>query len=142
MIHSRARHPAAQIVAYGAIFFCVTSLTIFWTRCSGGLALVWPGTAIAAALFLTIPRSHSLPAAVSLAALSTLATSLFGFGPDWAFPLALVNVFEAWLIAWMLVRFRPQRDYIESEVGIVWLGFLAGIIGPLAASLALRWGGD
>ena len=135
MMHSRAPNPVMQIVTYGAVFFCVTSLTIVWTRFSGGLALVWPGAAIAAALFLTIPRSHSLAAAVTLAAFSTLATALFGLGPVWAIPFALVNVFEAWLIAWLLVRFRPQRDYVESEIGIVWLGFLAGIVGPLAASI-------
>ncbi|MEX0341055.1 MAG: diguanylate cyclase [Erythrobacter sp.] len=128
-------HPFRRIGVYAAMFFAVTSLTIFWTRFAGGLALVWPGTAIAAALFLSTPRRMHLPAAAILTAVSTLATSLFGFGPTWAFPLALINVFEAWFIAWLLVRVRPQRDYIESETGIVWLGVLAGIAGPLAASI-------
>lgn len=125
----------ARIGAYAAVFFIVTSLTIFWTRFAGGLALVWPGAAIAAALFLSLPRNNHLAAAAILVAFSTLATSLFGFGPDWAFPLALVNIFEAWFIAWLLVRFRPQRDYVESEGGIVSLGFLAGIAGPFVASI-------
>ncbi|MBO6526806.1 sensor domain-containing diguanylate cyclase [Erythrobacter sp.] len=127
--------PIGRIAVYAAIFFAVTSLTIFWTRFAGGLALVWPGTAIAAALFLSIPRSKHFGAAAVLIVLSTLATSLFGFGPEWAFPLALINIFEAWLIAWLLVRFRPQRDYIESEGGVVSLGLLAGIVGPSAAAI-------
>jgi diguanylate cyclase (GGDEF)-like protein/PAS domain S-box-containing protein len=128
-------HPVLRIAAYGTLFFGVTCCTIFSTRFAGGLALVWPGTAIAAALFLSIPRSQHLGTAAFLASLSTLATSMFGFGPDWAFPLALINVFEAWFIAWLLVRFRPQRDYVESESGIVWLGFLAGVVGPFAAAV-------
>ena len=128
-------HAQWRIVSYGAVFFCVTSFTIFWTRFAGGLALVWPGTAIGAALFLAIPRSEHVKAATVLVALSTLATSLFGFGPGWAFPLALVNVFEAWLIARLLDHFRPQRDYVDSEVGIVALGFFAGVVGPAAAAI-------
>lgn len=128
-------HPVWRIVSYGAVFFCVTSFTIFWTRFSGGLALVWPGTAIGAALFLALPRADHAKAFVVLVALNTLATSLFGFGPGWALPLSLVNVFEAWFIAWLLVRCRPQRDYVDSEMGIVALGFLAGLVGPATAAV-------
>ncbi len=127
--------PMWRIAMYGAVFFCVTSLTIFSTRFAGGLALVWPGTAIAAALFLAIPKARHPSAAAVLVALSTIATSLFGFGPEWAFPLALVNIFEAWFIAWLLLRCRPQQDYVDSELGIVWLGFLAGLVGPAAAAI-------
>ena len=129
-------HPVWQIALYGAIFFVVTSFTIFWTRFAGGLALVWPGTAIAAALFLSLPRSRHLMAAAVLVVLSTLATSLFGFGHEWAFPLGLINIFEAWFIARLLLHFRPQRDYLDRESGIVWLGFLAGLVGPLPSSVA------
>lgn len=128
-------HPMWRIATYGAVFFGVTSFTIFSTRFAGGLALVWPGTAIAAALFLTLPYSRHPLAAAAMVALSTLATSLFGFGPTWAFPLALVNAFEAWLIAWLLVRFRPERDYVESAAGIVSLGFFAGFMGPATAAI-------
>ncbi|MBX7481401.1 diguanylate cyclase [Qipengyuania sp. 6D47A] len=128
-------HPATRIFVYGTLFFGVTCFTIFWTRFAGGLALVWPGTAIAAALFLSVPQSRHLGTAVLLVGLSTLATSVFGLGPEWAFPLATINIFEAWFIAWLLVRFRPERDYVDSEQGIVWLGFLAGLAGPFAAAI-------
>lgn len=128
-------HPMWRIATYGAVFFGVTCFTIFWTRFAGGLALVWPGTAIGAALFLTLPRERHALAGAALVALSTIATSVFGFGPKWALPLAVVNVFEAWLIAWLLVRFRPQRDYVDSEAGIVCLGFFAGLVGPAIAAI-------
>ncbi len=126
---------AMRIVAYGTLFLAVTCCTIFWTRFTGGLAFVWLGTAIASALFLALPRAQHFRAAAFLTLMSTVATSLFGFGPVWAFPLALINVFEAWFIAWLLVRIRPERDYIESERGIVWLGLLAGVVGPFAAAI-------
>ena len=126
---------AMRIVAYGTLFLAVTCCTIFWTRFTGGLAFVWLGTAIASALFLALPHAQHFRAAAFLTLMSTVATSLFGFGPVWAFPLALINVFEAWFIAWLLVRIRPERDYIESERGIVWLGLLAGVVGPFAAAI-------
>ncbi len=124
-----------RIVAYSLIFFIVTSLTIMWTRFAGGLALVWPGGAIAAALFLAIPQSRYAVAGGILIALSTLATSLVGFGPTWAFPLAVVNIAEGLLIATLLLHFRPQRDYVFSGKGVVWLGLVGGIVAPLLASI-------
>ena len=124
-----------RIIAYSAVFFVVTSLTIFWTRFSGGLALVWPGSAVAAALFLSIPQSRFPVAATLLIALSTAATALFGFGPAWAFPLAVVNVAEAILIATLLMHFRPQGDYITSGPGIISLGIIGGVLAPLAAAI-------
>ena len=128
-------HPAMRIALYGALFFVVTSATIFWTRFAGGLALVWVGSALAAALFLTLPRVHHLGAFAILMGLSTAATALFGFGPAWALPLAVANIFEGWFIAWLLVRLRPQRDFIESEGGVASLGFWAGFVGPLPSAI-------
>ena len=128
-------HPGLRIAIYGVLFFSVTSLTIFSTRFAGGLALVWPGTALATALFLTLPTERHVHAGAVLVALSTSATALFGFGPDWSFPLALVNIFEGWFIAFLLNRARPQRDFVESESGMVWLGFLAGIVGIIPSAV-------
>lgn len=128
-------HPGLRIAIYGVLFFSVTSLTIFSTRFAGGLALVWPGTALATALFLTLPTERHVHAGAVLVALSTSATALFGFGPDWSFPLGLVNIFEGWFVAFLLNRARPQRDFVESESGVVWLGFLAGIVGIIPSAV-------
>ena len=113
------RREVQSIVGYAAAFFAATTATIFWTRYSGGLALFWPGTAIAAALFLTLPyRKWAVPAGILLV-LSTIATAFFGFGPGPALPLAFVNIGEALLTAHLLRKFRPQGDYVTSGPGIL-----------------------
>ncbi|HAD16042.1 MAG TPA: hypothetical protein DCF81_03955, partial [Erythrobacter sp.] len=82
-IADRTMRAAMRIVAYGTLFLAVTCCTIFWTRFTGGLAFVWLGTAIASALFLVLPRAQHFRAAAFLTMMSTVATSLFGFGPVW-----------------------------------------------------------
>ena len=121
--------------AFAVAYFGVTSLTIFATRFSGGLALVWFGTAILAALLTSLPIRAWPRTMIFFASLSMCATSLFGFGPGPAVPLALVNVFEAALIAGLLVWLRPERDYLENWPGFVKLVLIAGIAGPATASI-------
>lgn len=129
------RRDIQSIVGYAAAFFAATAATIFWTRYSGGLALFWPGTAIAAALFLTLPyRRWAMPACI-LVVLSTIATSVFGFGPKPATPLAIVNIGEALATAYLLRKFRPQGDYVTSGPGILALIGIAGFAVPGATSL-------
>ena len=129
------RREVQSIVGYAAAFFAATTATIFWTRYSGGLALFWPGTAIAAALFLTLPyRKWAVPAGILLV-LSTIATAFFGFGPGPALPLAFVNVSEALLTAHLLRKFRPQGDYVTSGPGILALIGIAGFAVPITLSL-------
>lgn len=120
---------------FAVAFFAVTSLTIFATRFSGGLALVWFGTAILSALLVSLPYGAWPRTLIFFASLSMCATALFGFGPGPAVPLALVNVFEATLIAAMLVRLRPERDYLESWQSVVTLVLVAGIAGPAVAAV-------
>lgn len=126
---------ARRLLGYGAVFFVVTSLTIFWTRFNGGLAFVWPGTAISCALFLAIPYRQWPAGALVLIVLSAIATSLFGFGPKLAIPLGVINVFEAAVAASLLRRARPEGDWIESEAGIVALALIGGLVAPLLASI-------
>lgn len=124
-----------EILAYGLVFFLLTSITIFWTRFSGGLALVWPGTAIATALLLRRSPSRWMGPTLLFVALSAVATATFGFGPGPAIPLALVNLFEALLAATLMLILRPQRDYLDSGAGIAALVVAAGILAPAAASI-------
>ena len=120
---------------FAAAFFLITSLTIFWTRFSGGLALVWLGTAVLSALLIHLPRAKWKSAMLAFVALSTLATSLFGFGPEIALPLALINVFEGWLVASALLLIRPQRDFLHSLPGLASLACVGGLLAPLAAGV-------
>lgn len=126
---------ALRTFAFAAAFFAVTSLTIYATRFSGGLALVWFGTAILTALLVNMPRRAWPRTAIFFAALSMCATGLFGFGPAAAIPLAVVNVFEACAIAALLMRLCPERDFLESWIGFAKLILIAGILGPGLAAL-------
>jgi diguanylate cyclase (GGDEF)-like protein/PAS domain S-box-containing protein len=126
---------ARRVAIYTAAFFAVTSLTITATRFGGGLALVWPGTGVAAALLLSLPRSQWCKALAALAAASTLATSLFGFGAAVAAPLAVVNVFEAWLVARLLLFARPGRDWFDEVGALASFVVVGGILAPALAAL-------
>lgn len=130
----------AKIAAAGAVFFVITSLTIALTRFSGGLALIWPGSGLLAAVLLALPKDRWRKTLALFVGLSTLATSVFGFGPVVAFPLALVNVFEGFAIACLLRRLRPQGDWLESGPGFerMLLSVIAGtfISAPFGGLLA------
>lgn len=119
----------------GLSFFAITSLTIATTRFGDALALVWLGTAILAATLITLPRTQWMPVIWSFAALSAVATSLFGFGPHMALQLAAANVFESYVIARLLLALRPQRDWLESVDGLVVLIVAGGIVGPALAAV-------
>ncbi len=134
--HRSTEESGWRTFAFGIAFVAVTSFTIYSTRFSGGLALVWFGTAILAALLVSIPHRAWPRTLIYFACLSMCATAVFGFGPAIAAPLAVVNVFEAALIAGLLVQLRPQRDYLESWSGFVKLVLIAGVVGPGVASIA------
>ncbi len=129
----------ARTIAFASVFFVVTSVTIYWTRFGGSLALVWFGTALLSALLANIHISAWPRVLLIFALLSAASTSIFGFGPKPAIPLAILNIFEATLVAGLLIRFRPQRDYLESWHGFIWLIVSAGIIGPAVAALPGGW---
>ena len=124
----------ARIAWFAAAYFALTSLAILWSRFGGGLALIWPGTALLCALLTTLPRRR-WPAVLGVfAGLSAAATALFGLGPQVAVPLALVNVFEGWVIALLLLALRPRRDWLESVEGLTALVVVAGVAGPALAA--------
>jgi diguanylate cyclase (GGDEF)-like protein/PAS domain S-box-containing protein len=115
-------------------YFAVTSLTIALTRFGDALALVWFGTAILATTLIALPRAQWTPVIWAFAALSAVATSLFGFGLHMALQLAAANVFEGYVIARLLLGLRPQRDWLESVDGLVVLIGAGGILGPALAA--------
>lgn len=127
--------PGWRIAAFAAGYFAITSLTVGYTRFSGGLALVWLGTAVGAVMLIGLP-TRLWPAALgALVAVSALATTLFGFGPQLAAPLALVNAFEAWLVARLLLFARPQRDWLDSPGGLFWMIAIGGFVAPAIAAI-------
>lgn len=127
---ANANSATRRIAGFATAYFIATSLTISLTRYDGGVATVWLGTGIGAAL-LTGLRRQAWPAAlITLSMLSALSTCLFGFGPRLAAQLAIVNVCEAWLTARLLLFARPDRDWLESVGGMLWMVAIAGVSVP------------
>ena len=124
-----------RIAAFALVYFAITSLTIAATRYDGGLALVWLGTAVAAVLLVGLPRALWGQALLAIMAVSAIATSLFGFGPQMAAPLAVVNAFEAWLMARLLLFARPRRDWFDDVGGLAWFVAVGGIVAPAIAAM-------
>lgn len=124
-----------RITLFAGAFFLVTSLTVGMTRFGGGLALVWFGSAIAAVMLIGLAREYWRRGLVAIMAVSALATSLFGFGLHMAAPLALVNAFEIWLIARLLLAIRPQRDWLDNVGGLAVLVAVGGLVGPGIAAV-------
>lgn len=125
-----------RIALFAVAFFLVTSVTIGISRYGGGLALVWFGSAIAAVMLIGLERGYWLRGILAIMAASALATSLFGFGPHMAVPLALINAFEAWLIARLLMALRPQRDWLDSVGGLAVLVVVGGLLVPGLVAIA------
>lgn len=126
----------ARIAAFAVIYFAITSLTVGATRFGGGLALVWFGTAVAAARLVTLPRRHWPLALAAIMVASALATTFFGFGPRMAAPLAVINAAEAWLVARLLVFARPRHDWLDNVSGVSWMIAVGGILAPAIAATA------
>ena len=123
-------------------YFVVASITILFTRFNGGLALVWPATGVLLAYLLSSTPARRVPALWACCTVSVIATSIFGFGPLIALPLAILNVAEAWLIMAVLDRTRPQRDYFESLRGLTILVIVAGLAVPAVCAVpgaAFSW---
>lgn len=121
------------ILVFGLAYFLSAAAPIALTRFEGGVALVWVASALLAARLHSAPTKQ-WPMLLAIAALgSFLATGWFGLGWFAAAPLAVVNLFEAALVA---LLFRRQ-GWRGSNTGSSMAAFLvvACIIGPAASAL-------
>lgn len=125
-----------QAVVFGSAFFVVTSITIGLTRENSGLALVWLGASIGGSWLIATPREEWGRTLFALVLLSATATTLFGFGPKPAIPLALSNALESWLVARLLLLARRERDWLDNVAGLAAFVAIAGIAAPALSSLA------
>lgn len=117
----------------GLTFFALASVTVSFSRFSGGLAMVWVANALLAGRLVVTPERLWRPWLSSCAIASALATGLFGLGWAAAVPMAFINVAEA-AAAGMLMRrisiaFWPD-DTLEWIAGY-YIGI--GLIIPLAS---------
>ncbi len=133
-----SKAPVNEILV-GLAVLVSACLSILLTRAPGGIALFWPGSAIAAALLIRLPRIRWISAAMSLVAALMLANAVVAHRP---WPLAVlftgVSLVE---IALMVAVFRawrfPYPDITVNQAAILTAIFGIAIPGVAAIGAGL-----
>jgi diguanylate cyclase (GGDEF)-like protein/PAS domain S-box-containing protein len=113
-------------------YFVLAVLSIMTTRYDSGMALVWLPTSMLIAVLKRRPRRSWSPMVIGCGAASMTATALVGVGPAAALPLALANMAEACVAAFVMRRLQSSRRPLGSMGWTVRLAVAAGLVGPLA----------
>ncbi len=127
-------YPVATAVVIAAVYFAIAALTVRYTRFEGGVAFIWIASGFLIGILASIDRRRWLNIIVCSAASSLLATWLFGLGREAALPLALVNLGEAALGAWLLTRFRSGSGDLRSVREIAILIAVVGVVAPILSA--------
>tara|TARA_B100000678_G_scaffold133849_1_gene111802 strand:- start:1239 stop:2936 length:1698 start_codon:yes stop_codon:yes gene_type:complete len=101
------------------------------TRFGNGVAFIWIANAWLLAELSITPRRSWTRIILACALASFVATALFGFGIDYALPLALINVGEAMLGALLLRVLKPSATKFDSLDAMFVFILGAGIIAPM-----------
>lgn len=120
----------------GLAYFALATAAILTSRFDGGLAYLWVANAMLITVLGQRPR-HAWTPAIAWGAIGSLfATGLWGIGWAVAPALALANMAEAWLAAYLLLRGRAGLLPLGSPKWFAKLIVAAGIAGPLAMGVA------
>jgi diguanylate cyclase (GGDEF)-like protein/PAS domain S-box-containing protein len=126
----------AKAVALGVVYFVAAAATIAGTRFDGGVAFLWIATAILAGRLVTQAPSRWPESIAACFLASVLATSLIGFGPAAALPLAIVGITESIVSAALLRRIGGDpRNNKDTHHWLIAFVVSAGMIGPLIGAV-------
>lgn len=103
-----------RITAIAVGYFALAAATISSTRFGSGVAFIWVANAWLLAELSITPRRNWAWTILACALASFVATSLFGFGIEYAFPLAIINIAEAILGALILRVLKPGATKFDS----------------------------
>lgn len=121
--------------AIGGVYCVLAAISILATRFDGGLAYLWIANAFLVTVLLRRPRSSWTGPVVWGAIGSGLATSVVGVGWVLAPALAVANVAEALVAAYILRRTHSALLPLGSLKWNTTLICAAGVAGPLAMGL-------
>jgi diguanylate cyclase (GGDEF)-like protein/PAS domain S-box-containing protein len=126
-------------ILIGLALLVTSCISIFSTRVPGGIALFWPGSAIAAALLIRLPRVRWISAAVSVAAALLLA-NMIAANRSWPIAALLTGI-SLTEIAMMVAVFRawrfPYPDITVNQAAIMTAIFGIAIPGAAATGAGL-----
>lgn len=119
-------------VATGLAYLVVAAATVALTRFGGGVACMWFAGAVQIAGLMVSPR-RDWPGVLAACALgSALVTAAVGVGPAAAGPLAIVNMIEGCVAAYLLERFGAKGEPLDSLGRLGGLVLAVGVAAPLA----------
>ena len=118
------------VLVLGVCYFLAASLSVSLTRFEGGVAFIWPATALLLA-DLRLRPVNAWPVRLLVGGVAgAAATTLFGFGPIAALPLALANVAEAALGALLMRRLIKKPGLFRSLPELGLLVAVSGLLMP------------
>ena len=127
------------IIGIGLGYFALAAGAILLTRLSNGIALFWLANAPLIALLCITRTERWVPLLAAAIAASWAASLCFSPIPVAALPLALANVGEGALAAWLLRRWGVHRTPFADTRSIALFGLAAGVLSPTASGLAGAW---
>lgn len=147
MVSARiSRGGPMSAVAVAVCYFAVASIVILTSRAGAGLAVIWPATAILLVQLTLSPRRSWPTTLIAVALASFLATGFFGLGWGAALPLAVFNVSEAVIGAYVLKRRARRTSSFDSLEGFAHFLLAAGLLAPalsgLGGALVTYWLGQ
>ena len=138
MLGALSKSPFSEIFV-GLTLLVSACISIFLTRIPGGIALFWPGSAMAAALLIRLPQVRWSLAVVCVSAALLLANVIAAHRP---WPVAAlfgcVNLSE---IALMVATFRFAWRFPYPDITIVQAAIMVAVLGIVIPGLAALAGG-
>lgn len=125
----------ASLLLLGVAYFLLCAGTLRLTRFDGGVAFIWVAAALLTARLTTLPRERWGAPLVICGLASFTATCLWGFGPELALPLALINVLESVIGAMLLRRLAPRRSVLESQRWLLVFVLATGVVAPAVSAI-------
>ena len=125
-----------QAIALAIGYLIAAGLTVSLTRFGGGVAFVWIASAILTSYLALTPKRAWAPAMIGCAVMSAVATTCCGLGPVAAPFLAVVNVAESAIAAWLLLRFIERPGDFASIGEVVRFTLIVGLAAPAVTAPA------
>jgi diguanylate cyclase (GGDEF)-like protein/PAS domain S-box-containing protein len=113
-----------------AAYFGCAAAAIAFSRFQGGFSYLWLATGILTASLAATPRRDWWPLLILSAMASIVATTAYGMGSRLALPLAVINILEAAIGAWLLRRTKATPNTLDSLQSTGHFLLAVGFIAP------------
>ncbi|HEX8388055.1 MAG TPA: MASE1 domain-containing protein, partial [Sphingomonas sp.] len=124
------RAGAKRAATIGIAYLAAAVAAVASTRFGGGVAMLWVAGAVLISGLTVSPPNDRSAILVACGIASFVATATVGVGLVAAAPLALVNVAEAVIAAWLVDRFKLTQGPLDSVDRLMRLVLAVGVAAP------------